>query len=107
MQKMMCFSKPELLDLLAYPELQMFVDATFDVVPHPFYQCLIIMIFDVGVKTYVPTAWILMTGKTDECYWQAFNWLTSTVQNITPAYIGVDFEWFFSAKFPITSLMPS
>ena len=75
----------------------MFVDAIFDVVPHTFYQCLIIVIFDMGVKTYVPTAWILMTGKTDKCYWQSFNWLTSTVQNITPAYVGVDFEWdFFS-----------
>jgi len=33
-----------------------------------------------------------MTGKTTECYWQVFNWLTSAVQDMDPAYVGVDFE---------------
>jgi len=35
-------------DILVFVPLQvhMFVDATFDVVPSPFYQCLIIMVFD-------------------------------------------------------------
>jgi hypothetical protein len=33
-----------------------------------------------------------MSGKTEECYWQAFNWLTSAVEDIDASYIGVDFE---------------
>ena len=33
-----------------------------------------------------------MTSKTLECYWQAFNWLTSVVDLIAPAFVGVDFE---------------
>lgn len=70
----------------------MFVDATFDIVPHPFYQCLIIMIFDARLKIFIPVAWILMSGKTDECYWQAFAWLTSAVEDLNPAFCGVDFE---------------
>lgn len=70
----------------------MFVDATFDIVPFPFYQCLIIMVFDARLHIFVPVAWILMTGKTIECYWQAFNWLTSIVDSIDPAFVGVDFE---------------
>mgnify|MGYP006195648677 FL=1 len=70
----------------------MFVDATFDIVPHPFYQCLIIMIFDARLKIFIPVAWILMSGKTDECYRQAFAWLTSAVEDLNPAFSGVDFE---------------
>ena len=70
----------------------MFVDATFAIVPHPFYQCLIIMVFDARLRIFIPVAWILMTGKTNECYWQAFNWLCSAVDEIAPAYIGVDFK---------------
>ena len=44
----------------------MFVDATFQVMPHPFYQCLIDMVFDASLKIYIPVAWILMTDKTEE-----------------------------------------
>ena len=36
-----------------------------------------------------------MTGKTAECYWQVFNWLTSTLQDLNPWFVGVDFEWNF------------
>eukprot|EP00804_Cyclotella_cryptica_P014847 CCRYP_021233-RA/>CCRYP_021233-RA protein AED:0.19 eAED:0.19 QI:1615/0.57/0.5/1/0/0/8/0/352 len=92
MQRMMCFALPALLNLLMYPMVHMFVDATFNIVPHPFYQCLIIMVFDARLRIFIPVAWILMTGKTNECYWQAFNWLCSAVDEIAPAYIGVDFE---------------
>ena len=70
----------------------MFVDATFDIVPHPFYQCLIIMVFDLGLCIFITVALILMTGKTLECYWQAFNWLTSVVDSNAPTFVGVDFE---------------
>ena len=76
----------------------MFVDATFRIVPHPFYQCLIVMVFDASLKIYIPVAWILMTGKTEECYWQAFNWLSSTAESIDPSYIGVDFERAFFSQ---------
>lgn len=87
----------------------MFVDATFNIVPHPFYQCLIIMIFDASRRIYIPVAWALMTGKTSECYWQVFNWITTTVQELDPSYIGVDFERAFfsnvSIHFPEAKLV--
>ena len=38
-------------------------DATFSIVPAPFKQCLIAMVFDVALKIYVPVTWILMIGK--------------------------------------------
>lgn len=87
----------------------MFVDATFDIVPSPFYQCLIIMVFDMSRRAYIPCAWVLMTGKTNECYWQVFSWLTSVVQDISPSYIGVDFEKAFftnvAIHFPLAKLV--
>ena len=58
------------------------------------------MIFDMGTKTYTPVAWVLMTGKTEECYWQAFNWLTS-IADIVASYIGVDFERAFFTQVAI------
>ena len=76
----------------------MFVDAPFDAAPSPFYRCLIIMVFDAKLHIFIPVAWILMTGKTNECYWQAFNWLTSAVDSINPAFVGVDFEWAFFSQ---------
>ena len=77
--------------------------------PVPFYQCLIIMVFDAARKVYVPVAWILMSGKTEQCYWQAFNWRTSAVNDIDASYIGVDFESAFFSQlgihFPDAKLM--
>ena len=70
----------------------MFVDARFDIVQHPFYQCHIIMVLDRQLHIFITVTWILMTGMTLECYWQAFNLLTSVVDSIAPAFVGVDFE---------------
>lgn len=87
----------------------MFVDATFGCVPVPFYQLLIVMIFDPALKIYIPVAYVLMTGKTRECYWQAFNWLCSEVKECAPYCVGVDFEWNFWRSvgefFPKTKLV--
>ena len=76
-------------------------DATFSIVPVPFYQCLIAMVFDASLKIYVPVAWILMSGKTEECYWHAFNWLTNAVEDIDPSYTGVDFDRGFFTQISI------
>ena len=42
--------------------------------------------------------YILLTSKTTECYWQAFNWLSSAVEGINPSYIGVDIECAFFSQ---------
>jgi hypothetical protein len=67
------------------------------------------MIFDASRRIYIPVAWALMTGKTSECYWQVFNWITTTVQELDPSYIDVDFEQAFfssvSIHFPEAKLV--
>ena len=81
-------------------KVQIFVDCTYGIVPHPFYQLFHVMVFDVAHQIYIPCAWVLMIGKTTECYWQVFNWLTSAVQDMDPAFVGVDFEWAFFSQVP-------
>ncbi len=50
-----------------------------------------------------------MFGKTKECFWQAFNWLTSAIKDIDASYIGADFEHALFAQlgthFPDAKLM--
>ena len=69
----MAFGNPELLVYLKTPGLDLFIDATFDCIPKPFYQCLIIMVYDHMWNAYVPVMYILMTRKCEPLYWEAFN----------------------------------
>jgi hypothetical protein len=50
-----------------------------------------------------------MLGKTEECYWQAFNWLTSVIEDNDASYIGLDVERAFFIQlgihFPDAKLM--
>ena len=57
----MIFCNPELIRLLKMPQVDLFIDATFDCCPHPFYQCLIIMVYDPTTSYYVPVLYCLMT----------------------------------------------
>ncbi|KII71181.1 hypothetical protein RF11_09202 [Thelohanellus kitauei] len=42
-----------------------FIDGTFKVTPHTFYQCVIVMIYDYRTELYVPCAFALVTGKSE------------------------------------------
>ena len=70
-QRLMVFGNPSLFGLLQASSVDLYIDATFDCCPHPFYQCLIIMVFDRMTSCYVPVLYILMTHKTQELYWHA------------------------------------
>ena len=69
-QHVMVFGNPTMFGLLRTKGVDVSVDATF-LVPHPFYQCLIFMVFDTGTSVYVPILYILMTHKSQELYWHA------------------------------------
>ena len=75
----------------------MFVDATFSCVSAPFHRCLIIMVYDKALCTYIHVMWILVTGKTKECYCQAFTYIKGEVPTCDPFCVGVDFERAFLA----------
>ena len=74
MMRLIIFANPALLGLLN-GVVDLFIDATFSCVPAPFYQCLIIMVFDSSTSHYLPVVYALMKHKVQELYWQMFNQL--------------------------------
>ena len=71
--QMMVLANPELLSLLKNPALDMYIDATFDCTPRPFYQCLIVMVYHYNTSLYVPVLYALMSHKNATLYWHVFN----------------------------------
>ena len=72
---------------------QVFIDGTFKIVPKPFYQCLIIMVFDEQTDSFVPCFYILLTSKTAQIYHHALYWVKSTVgSNFNPASVTCNFK---------------
>jgi len=94
-QKMIVFSRQPLLMLFNGKQLQVYFDGTFHCVPLPFKQCLIVMVWADREQKYVPGIWILLTGKTKRCYYEAISWFArckkdGELPDIN--YAGVDFE---------------
>ena len=67
----MIFTSPFQIRLLAQ-STQIFIDATFRVCPHQFYQLLIIHSFDNVSFLYIPCVFILMTSKSKFIYENIF-----------------------------------
>ena len=75
MMRLIIFANPALILGLLNGVVDLFIDATFSCVPAPFYQCLIIMVFDHSTSHYLPVIYALMMHKVQELYWQRFNQL--------------------------------
>ena len=54
--------------LLRYGKVPTFIDGTFYCCPKGFYQLMIIMVYDMGRKLYVPVWWVLLDNKTEATY---------------------------------------
>lgn len=64
--RIVSFAHPGLVRLLRYPKISVFVDGTFKVVPRPFTQCLIVMVYDASVDVYVPCSTCSSTARRSE-----------------------------------------
>jgi hypothetical protein len=79
--RMMIFSNPALLGLL-HGIVDIFVDATFSpCTPHLFLQCLIVMVFNNHMSSFVPVIYALMTHKYASLYYQVFMQLKIITKN--------------------------
>ena len=74
-------------------KVHLFIDATFRCTPHPFYQTLIIMVFDENTEVYVPILFILMTCKSGWAYWNALHLAKVAIGcKLDPLTVTCDFE---------------
>ena len=72
---------------------QVFIDGTFRICPKPFYQCLILMVFDEQTDAFVPVFYVLLTSKTQQIYRHALHWVKNATQfKMRPLTITCDYE---------------
>ena len=72
LERIIGFGNPALFRVLRGCK-RLFIDGTFKFVPKPFYQCLILMVFDEQTDCYVPVFYVLLTSKTEQIYSQALH----------------------------------
>ena len=91
-ERIMGFGNPYLFYYFSNAK-HLFIDATFAVVSKPFYQCLIVMIFDDTLQIYIPILYILMTNKSQKMYRNALEWIFKlSGRRINPQTVTCDFE---------------
>lgn len=93
LQRVVGWAHPLLVDLLKYGHTSLFIDGTFRSAPKPFYQCVIVMVYDKATSAYVPVFYVLATGKTEWMYSHIFSCISlATERKLDPAYVTCDFE---------------
>ena len=70
--RILIWAHPDLLFQLRNGAIHLFIDGTFDCVPHGFTQCLILMAYLPGYKLYVPILYVLLDSKLQDCYLMVF-----------------------------------
>ena len=91
-ERIMGFGNPYLFYYFSHAQ-HLFIDATFSVAPKPFYQCLVVMIYDDTLQIYIPILYILMTNKSKKMYRNALEWVFKLSQRrVNPKTITCDFE---------------
>ena len=92
MERIVGFGNPYLFYYMTNAE-HLFIDATFSVAPKPFYQCLVVMIFEETLQIYIPILYILMTNKSQKMYRNALEWVFKlSSRRIKPRTVTCDFE---------------
>lgn len=102
------WSHPNLMKLLRYENLTLFIDGTFRCVPSQYKQCVVLMVYDMGSKCYVPVFFVLCTSKTYDTYWNLLQYISDACgEKPRPKQVVCDFElalinavrdWFPGAK---------
>ena len=65
LERVIGFGSPALFQCIGGNQ-KVFINGTFKIVPKPFYQCLIVMVFDNQTDVYVSVFYILLTSKTEK-----------------------------------------
>ncbi|KAK1930446.1 hypothetical protein P3T76_014117 [Phytophthora citrophthora] len=86
--------RPALIKLLKYRKTTLFIDGTFRCVPRPFYQCVVVMVFDNATDLFVPGFfYTLCSAKTQDTYWYLMEVINVAADDkIQPSVVVCDFE---------------
>ncbi len=71
--QMMIYGNPTLIQMLKRKGLDIYVDATFDCTPDPFYQTLILVVFHEEMDSHVPVLYVLISHKHVMLYYHVFH----------------------------------
>ncbi|KAF0985615.1 hypothetical protein HZS_6017, partial [Henneguya salminicola] len=69
--KIIIWGTNETLSLMIY-NTYTFIGGTFRSAHQPLYQCIIVMVYDIGTEIYVPTVYALVTCKNENIYSEVF-----------------------------------
>ena len=72
-QRMIGWAHPDLVTLASKGGLNLFIDCTFDVVPHPFTQMMVIMLYHEATHLYLPVFHVLQHLKHEDTYIEAIH----------------------------------
>ncbi|ETP44465.1 hypothetical protein F442_08938 [Phytophthora nicotianae P10297] len=75
LRRIVGFGHPDLIRLMKYPGITLFVDTTVSVTPKPFTQTIIVMIHDRAHNLYVPCFCYLVDTKDHWTYWNVSQWI--------------------------------
>ncbi|KAE8911465.1 hypothetical protein PF005_g27467 [Phytophthora fragariae] len=102
-RRLVGFGHPDLVRLMKYPGITLFVDATFSVTPKPFTQTIIIMIYDKAHDLYILCFYLLVDSKDHWTYWNAFQWVKiQTDMACSPSVMVCDLEQALHLGFAIS-----
>lgn len=89
----LAFAHPDLVCNLRYPQLTLFINETFSVVPKGSSQCLIAMVYDTSVDVYLPLYYVLVDTKKQDTYWRVLEQLIiASDRMLEPRDVTCDFE---------------
>ncbi|KAH9154586.1 hypothetical protein AeRB84_003342 [Aphanomyces euteiches] len=93
LDRLIGWAHPELITLLRYDNITLFLDGTFRCTPSGFTQCIVLMVFDRCTKLYVPVFYVLSTSKSYDAYWNAMQYVSdASGESLKPKDIVCDFE---------------
>ncbi|KAJ0392707.1 hypothetical protein P43SY_011157 [Pythium insidiosum] len=92
-RRLIGFAHPDLVRILCYPKLALFIDGTFKGVPNGFSQYVIVMAYDPPSDLYVPIFFVLAGSKDQTTYWRILNAIIiNTKLRLGPGSVTWDFE---------------
>ena len=87
------WAHPALLFLFRHGTVNLFLDCTFSCVPHPFNQCMVVMVYTPAYRMYVPVFHVLMQSSTQFNYWNALHQVIIAASwEVTVSTVTCDFE---------------